>query len=538
MGALLESFRKLIFIDGLFLDFMVVMIAAGTAFWLSRKYNSRVKKQQKAKANFSKEKSIKDASFVAAVKRVLTAKNRRNTPNQNAGTLLKILEAGAQVPSVQKQVTAKPALPPVPRLGFTEKYTEKYTEKSPETVSRHATRDTSALEKIVVQMFEEYLKGISEFQQKIASASTESEIIHKTCHAFSRLTHQGRVVYLEYQNAQRAVMVTARSDTKIFAGTQPRMFLPLRADLATNRARVEDLRNCFEKLPQDRELQRLLQDACLLEAPTDGEVSQDLLWSSRTPWMIVPLILRGIPQGFFAIQKHAVCDRKEFKDVANIYLTGTSTTIENLRLHSRMGEVNSRDNVTGLLSRKVFNERMEECFLIAGRLKHPVTLLRLDVQHMDAFTKRYGVHVRDAILRHVSRHLKRFFRQSDVLARFTTDGFAVIMPHTALMDALKKSEEFIVALSDSKLKIGSGEAEFELKIDACAGLAEYPSHADSASDLIRFATEAVFRGMNKDKKAVTMAKVPMGYVPPFNSRFIRSSPKAFAEAGASRILDS
>lgn len=527
-------------------------------------------------------------SFLGGVRRALSKKNRGAVRKTNSGTLLKILETpdsnvtnsevaiqkiaqkntagkGRGSSGVLSKVLGRKTILPPPPINKVMKRTSGQTQSAVQSLSGSetisvdglatqgaakavvnaaadvdlaATRKQGNLERIVVQMFQEYLNGISEFQNHLSKASTETEIIHRACKSFSKLTRDSRVVYLEYQNTQRAVMVTARSEAKIFAGTQPRMFLPLRAGVNTSRARIEDLRDCFNTLPSDRELQRLLQDACLLEAPTDGEISQELLWSSRTPWVIFPVVLRGVPQGFFAMQKHSVCERNEFNDVMNIYLSSATTAIENIRLHSRMGEINSRDNVTGLLTRKLFQERLQENFLIARRLRHPLTLLRLDVQHMESYSKRYGSNVRDAILRHVSKQLQRFFRQSDIMARFSDKGFAIIMPHTTLIDAMKKSEDLVCALSDSSLRLGTGEAEFEIRVDACAGLAEFPSHTDNPSDLVRFANEAVFRGMNKDRSAVTMAKVPMGYVPPFNSRFIRSSPKSLQESGVGPILDS
>lgn len=555
--------RNMASIEGIAIYGIVVALSAVIAYGIRAKLNRKKTKKipSDIQAKMQKQEQVRksDKALWSSVRKLLLSKNRGKPVTPRSGMLLKILETPPeyindnsssikQTSSVSTSVASSPKRPNLPPLPIGNKAIgDKKVGAGAMEISEIATttspiqttkRNPSTLERIVVQMFEEYLGGISTFQHEVSQATTESEIIHKACRAFSKLTHQGRVVYLDYQNAQRAVMVIARSDGKVFAGTQPRMFLPLRADLATSRARIEDLRDCFKGLPQDRELQRLLQDACLLESPASGEVDQELLWSSRAPWLIFPMILRGVPQGFFAVQKHAVCDRKEFQDVMKIYLTTVGTTIENLRLHSRMGEINSQDNVTGLLTRKIFQERLQENFLIARRLKHPITLLRLDVQHMDAYTKRHGSHIRDAILRHVSRYMKRFFRQSDVLARFSNDGFAIIMPHTALIDAMKKSEELITALAESRLKIGSGEAEFEIRVDACAGLAEFPSHADGPSDLMRFATEAVYRGMNKDKAAVTMAKVPMGYVPPFNSRFIRSAPKNLQERGVGPVLDS
>ncbi len=308
------------------------------------------------------------------------------------------------------------------------------------------------------------------------------------------------------------------------------MFLPLKG--AGKAIASEELRSVFSQLSRDNELQRLLKDSCLLETRSDSEIDPDRVWASQASWKIFPFYVRGVPQGAFALQESSVCQRREFTSLVDIFLAQSSGSVENIRLHSKMVDIAAKDPVTGLQTRKAFQERLQESYLIARRLRHPLTVVRIEIDHMPAYVKQYGSNVSEAILRHVTRHLARYFRKSDTLARFGQEGFAVLMPHTTIVDALKKVEQVVQGIRDSSLKIGRHEGSFEVKVSVSAGVAEFPSHVDNPNDLLRFASDALHRGQSRERAGVTLAKVPTGYVPPFNSRFVRSSPKSLSEGVA------
>ena len=384
----------------------------------------------------------------------------------------------------------------------------------------------------VVQTYEDYLNEIAAFQRQLTEAASVAEILNKTCCALSDFSRKARVVYLEYQTPQRALMVNSRSSPEVFARTQPKMFLPLGG--AGKPVAVEELRALFTTLPRDAELQRLLRDSCLSESCSRTPEAAEVL-ASQAVWRIYPFYVRGIPQGAFALQENSHCQRSEFNNLVEIFLAHTAGSVENIRLHSTMFQVTAKDVVTGLESRRVFQERLEEAFQIARRLQHPLTLVRLDVDHMPAHVKQYGGAVSEAILRHVTRHLDRHFRKSDVVARFGQDGFAILMPHTALVEALKKVEQVVNAIRDSSLKLASNVSTLEIKATVSAGVAEFPSHADNIEDLLRLASGAVFRSHSGARASVTLAKFSTGYVAPFKSRYVRSSPKALRERVADPV---
>lgn len=445
----------------------------------------------------------------SAVSDALSTK-RREDAGERPSALMKILQKQAETDRNENVLPSKPrpALPPPPSR------------------KDEPLKTGTALEAVVVKIYEDYLSGIAAFQKQLTQATSVGEILNQTCRAVSSFSCKTRVVYLEYQPAQRALMVGSRSGPEIFAGTQPKMMLALNG--AAKSIAAEELRSVFAKLPQDAELQGLLKDSCLLESR---------IGAAQAGWRIHPFYIRGMPQGAFAIQENSVCRRREYSDLVEIFLLQAAGSVENLRLHSKMVDVSAKDSVTGLHSRKIFGERLQENYLVARRLQHPLTVLRLDIDHMPAYVKQYGSAVSEAILRHVTRHLDRHFRKSDIVARFSQDGFSILMPHTALVDALKKIEEVLQSVRESSLKLGRKDTAIEIKVSVSAGVSEFPSHADNPTDLLRIAGEALFRAQAGALGSLTLAKVPTGYVPPFNSRFVRSAPRVLQDSGRGPILD-
>lgn len=94
-----------------------------------------------------------------------------------------------------------------------------------------------------------------------------------------------------------------------------------------------------------------------------------------------------------------------------------------------------RDALTGLVNRRVFEERITLEVAKAERYHQPLVLACLDLDHFKAINDRLGHAAGDAALKQVSRALAGMVRDTDLLARVGGDEFAIILSNTNLDNA-------------------------------------------------------------------------------------------------------
>ncbi|MBF0125119.1 MAG: GGDEF domain-containing protein [Magnetococcales bacterium] len=94
-----------------------------------------------------------------------------------------------------------------------------------------------------------------------------------------------------------------------------------------------------------------------------------------------------------------------------------------------------RDALTGLVNRRVFEERAEHEIANAQRYKHSLVMAALDLDHFKSINDGMGHAEGDEVLRQVSHVLLDGVRDSDILARIGGDEFALLLPNTTLTSA-------------------------------------------------------------------------------------------------------
>ncbi|MDY6829243.1 MAG: GGDEF domain-containing protein, partial [Pseudomonadota bacterium] len=93
-------------------------------------------------------------------------------------------------------------------------------------------------------------------------------------------------------------------------------------------------------------------------------------------------------------------------------------------------------------------------------------------------------------------------RVSDIAGRYGGEEFAVVLPETALAQALSVAERFRESLAAATLVGPDGP----LAVSASLGVAQYKSGMDGPESLLRLADEALYlakrRGRNRVQAAV------------------------------------
>ncbi len=117
----------------------------------------------------------------------------------------------------------------------------------------------------------------------------------------------------------------------------------------------------------------------------------------------------------------------------------------------------SRDALTGLINRRVFDERIITIIARAKRHSNPVCLACMDLDKFKQINDTHGHAVGDIVLQKVARIMEDMTRGCDILARIGGDEFVLILPDTTVSDSKILAERLCKSIEQLDLpSVGSG----------------------------------------------------------------------------------
>ncbi len=138
------------------------------------------------------------------------------------------------------------------------------------------------------------------------------------------------------------------------------------------------------------------------------------------------------------------------------------------------------DPLTSLGNRKFFDRAIEGAVAHAVESGEPLSLLMLDIDHFKSFNDNYGHLTGDQVLRLVAMSLKQTIKGQDITARYGGEEFAVVLPNTALRQALTVADNIRRAVMSKQLKKKStGEILGRVTISVGVSMLQPGDDADS-----------------------------------------------------------
>lgn len=110
------------------------------------------------------------------------------------------------------------------------------------------------------------------------------------------------------------------------------------------------------------------------------------------------------------------------------------------------------DPLTGLGNRKYFDRSLKAAVASAQETSEPLSLLMFDIDYFKSFNDSYGHLTGDQVLRLVGMSLKQSIKGQDITARYGGEEFAVVLPNTALRQALTVADHIRRAVMSKELK--------------------------------------------------------------------------------------
>ncbi len=207
------------------------------------------------------------------------------------------------------------------------------------------------------------------------------------------------------------------------------------------------------------------------------------------PVATFPVVVGGAFVGLLAVAgRRAVPFDAEERALLDRLAEQAHMVLENARLAERVGRLQTRDPVTGLLSREPLLVLLRSECERAARYDEGLSVLLVGIDGLADIASAHGAVAADAVRRETARLLTELLRTMDVVARYGRDELLAVLPHTVLDEAVKTAERVRAQVEARAFRSGARE----LKATASIGFAGYPGPT-SSEDLLRAAEEALLR---------------------------------------------
>ena len=176
------------------------------------------------------------------------------------------------------------------------------------------------------------------------------------------------------------------------------------------------------------------------------------------------------------------------------YIAVEKDVTDRVELERRAAHLAYHDVLTGLPNRAQLQEHLSLALARSRRSETPFGLLFIDLDGFKSVNDRYGHETGDQVLEAVAQRLLAAARDGDVIARYGGDEFVVLLldlesaaPGAA---AAAAAERYAAAIRAPSTVASAPDASFS--ISPSVGIAVYPDHGDSGSELLMRADAAMY----------------------------------------------
>nr|MBA2339827.1 sensor domain-containing diguanylate cyclase [Pyrinomonadaceae bacterium] len=165
------------------------------------------------------------------------------------------------------------------------------------------------------------------------------------------------------------------------------------------------------------------------------------------------------------------------------------------RLFAQMQQQALTDGLTGCVNRRSFEMQLERDIHLATRMRQPVSLIMIDIDHFKRVNDTYGHDAGDGALRELAAIMREELRGVDTAARYGGEEFAIILPQASIEGALIVAERL-------RARIEVADVPGVGRITASLGVATFPLHVTSRDQLVTTTDKALYSAKNSGRNRV------------------------------------
>ena len=245
-------------------------------------------------------------------------------------------------------------------------------------------------------------------------------------------------------------------------------------------------------------------------------VTADMTRDSRLPDASVgavvafPLSCRGRRVGaLVAIDRQPSAREPKLSEsmlrAVRVLLEPASVALDNSLLLKRAEALSVTDDLTSLYNSRYLNQVLRRETKRASRSGRPLSLLFIDLDGFKAVNDTHGHMFGSRALVEAAAVIRSSARETDVVARFGGDEFALILPDTGGEGAFAVGERIRERIAAHNFL---AEDRLNIHLTASVGVATLPDVAASADELMQAADKAMYQVKDSGKNGIQAAVDP------------------------------
>jgi diguanylate cyclase (GGDEF)-like protein len=160
------------------------------------------------------------------------------------------------------------------------------------------------------------------------------------------------------------------------------------------------------------------------------------------------------------------------------------------------------DALTGLPNRRLLVDELRRAIKRSRRLRSPLAVAFLDLEHLERLNERLGHAAGDEVLRRVAEVLARQVRGSDVAARFGGDEFAVLLDRCSEGSARIAAERLLEQVQNSLAETSGGAVAVSI------GVACFDTPPDAPEVVLDHADAAMYCAKSRGTNQIYVVHYP------------------------------
>jgi diguanylate cyclase (GGDEF)-like protein len=186
-------------------------------------------------------------------------------------------------------------------------------------------------------------------------------------------------------------------------------------------------------------------------------------------------------------------------------LEPAAVALDNAMQLKRAEALSVTDDLTRLYNSRYLNQVLRRETKRASRSGRPLSLLFIDLDGFKGVNDTHGHLFGSRALVEAATVIRGSARETDVVARFGGDEFALILPDTGADGAYSVGERIRERIADHIFLTGEG---LTIRLTASVGVATLPDVAASADELVHAADAAMYQVKARGKNGIQAAAEP------------------------------